>query len=130
MFVRSKLRGLLVAATLAIPVFALSSLPANAGVFLSVTVAPPALPVYVQPPLPAPGYIWTPGYWAYGDAGYYWVPGVWVSPPRAGVLWTPGLLGICGRLLRMARRLLGPPRGLLRRCELRIRLRGRRLLRW
>ena len=40
--------------------------------------APPALPVYVQPPLPAPGFIWTPGYWAYGDAGYYWVPGVWV----------------------------------------------------
>ncbi len=96
MFVRSKLRGLLVAATLAIPVFALSSLPANAGVFLSVTVAPPALPVYVQPPLPAPGYIWTPGYWAYGEAGYYWVPGVWVQPPTVGVLWTPGYWGYAG----------------------------------
>jgi WXXGXW repeat (2 copies) len=67
-----------------------------AGVFISVGFAPPALPVYVQPPLPAPGYIWTPGYWAYGDAGYYWVPGVWVQPPSAGVLWTPGYWGYGG----------------------------------
>ena len=66
---------------------------AHAGVFISVNVAPPVLPVYVQPPLPAPGYIWTPGYWAYGDAGYYWVPGVWVQPPSAGLLWTPGYWG-------------------------------------
>ena len=67
-----------------------------AGVFISVGFAPPALPVYVQPPLPAPGYIWTPGYWAYGDAGYYWVPGVWVAPPRVGLLWTPGYWGFGG----------------------------------
>jgi hypothetical protein len=39
------------------------------------------------------GYLWTPGYWAYGDAGYYWVPGAWVAPPRVGVLWTPGYWG-------------------------------------
>ena len=59
--------------------------------------APPALPVYVQPPLPEPGFIWTPDcYWAWGDAGYYWVPGVWVMPPRAGVLWTPGYWGFAG----------------------------------
>ena len=69
---------------------------AHAGVFISVSFAPPVLPVYVQPPLPAPGYIWTPGYWAYGDAGYYWVPGVWVQPPRVGVLWTPGYWGFVG----------------------------------
>ena len=43
--------------------------PASAALFVSVQIAPPALPVYVQPPLPAPGYIWTPGYWAYADAG-------------------------------------------------------------
>ena len=42
---------------------------------ISITIAPPELPVYEQPPLPAPGYIWTPGYWAYGPDGYYWVPG-------------------------------------------------------
>jgi hypothetical protein len=63
------------------------------GVGLHVTIAPPALPVYVQPPLPAPGYLWTPGYWAYGDDGYYWVPGTWVQPPNPGLLWTPGYWG-------------------------------------
>jgi WXXGXW repeat (2 copies) len=39
------------------------------AVGISVHVAPPALPVYVQPPCPTPGYLWTPGYWAYGPAG-------------------------------------------------------------
>src|SRR5208283_4471824 len=66
------------------------------GIGISVHVAPPALPVYTQPALPAAGYLWTPGYWGYGDAGYYWVPGVWVQPPRAGVLWTPGYWGFAG----------------------------------
>ena len=65
----------------------------QAGVFLSITVAPPVLPVYVQPACPGDGYLWTPGYWAYGDAGYYWVPGTWLTPPRVGVLWTPGYWG-------------------------------------
>jgi hypothetical protein len=69
---------------------------AQIGVSVSIHLAPPALPVYVQPPLPAPGYLWTPGYWSYGDAGYYWVPGVWVQPPSAGVLWTPGYWGFAG----------------------------------
>jgi WXXGXW repeat (2 copies) len=64
-----------------------------AQVGISVAIAPPALPVYVQPPIPAPGYLWTPGYWAYGPAGYYWVPGTWVQPPSVGVLWTPGYWG-------------------------------------
>jgi len=62
-------------------------------VFVSVTIAPPALPVYTQPPCPGDGYIWTPGYWAYGSEGYYWVPGTWVTPPTVGVLWTPGYWG-------------------------------------
>jgi len=56
------------------------------------TIAPPPLPVYEQPAIPAEGYIWTPGYWAYSD-GYYWVPGTWVQPPSVGVLWTPGYWG-------------------------------------
>lgn len=66
------------------------------AVGISVHVAPPALPVYVQPPCPTPGYLWTPGYWAYGPAGYYWVQGVWVAPPRIGLLWTPGYWGFAG----------------------------------
>jgi hypothetical protein len=48
--------------------------------------------VYVQPPAPAEGYIWVPGYWAWDPdfADYYWVPGTWVLAPRVGYLWTPG----------------------------------------
>lgn len=69
-----------------------------AGVLVSITVAPPVLPVYAQPICPGDGYMWTPGYWAYGPAGYYWVPGAWVLAPRAGVLWTPGYWGFGGGL--------------------------------
>ncbi len=57
---------------------------------------PPPLPDYEQPPCPEDGYLWTPGYWAYGPGGYYWVPGTWVEPPRVGVLWTPGYWGFVG----------------------------------
>jgi hypothetical protein len=61
-----------------------------------VALAPPPLPVYVQPPLPAIGYIWVPGYWHYGEFGYYWVPGTWEQPPSVGLLWTPGYWGYQG----------------------------------
>jgi hypothetical protein len=68
-----------------------------AGVFISVGIAPPALPVYVQPVAPGDGYLWNPGYWAYTpETGYYWVPGVWVRPPQVGVLWTPPYWGFEG----------------------------------
>jgi hypothetical protein len=59
----------------------------------SIRIGPPALPVYAQPMCPAPGYIWTPGYWAWGAYGYYWVPGTWVLAPQPGFLWTPGYWG-------------------------------------
>jgi WXXGXW repeat (2 copies) len=62
----------------------------SAGVLVSVTIVPPVLPVYVQPACPGDGYMWTPGYWAYGPDGYYWVPGTWVVAPEPGLLWTPG----------------------------------------
>jgi hypothetical protein len=67
--------------------------PAVAQVGISVSIAPPLLPVYAQPPIPGPGYLWTPGYWAWGPFGYYWVPGTWVLPPAVGLLWTPGFWG-------------------------------------
>jgi len=38
---------------------------AQIGIGISVSFAPPALPVYEQPLCPADGYLWTPGYWAY-----------------------------------------------------------------
>jgi hypothetical protein len=63
---------------------------AQIALSINITVEPPDLPDYDQPELPGPGYIWTPGYWAWGDEGYYWVPGTWVEPPTVGLLWTPG----------------------------------------
>lgn len=54
---------------------------------------PPPLPVYEQPEIPAPNYIWVPGYWYWGPAGYYWIPGYWCAPPYYGALWTPGYWG-------------------------------------
>jgi WXXGXW repeat (2 copies) len=66
--------------------------PASVGIFVS--FGPPAIPVYVQPACPAPGYMWTPGYWAWDpDYGYYWVPGTWVPAPFVGAMWTPGYWG-------------------------------------
>jgi len=63
------------------------------AVGVSVRIGPPPLPVYAQPICPGPGYIWTPGYWAWDDDdGYYWVPGTWVVAP-VGMLWTPGYWG-------------------------------------
>ncbi len=73
-----------------LPALAVVSPAPSYAQLISITIAPPVLPVYVQPAIPAPGYIWTPGYWAYADAGYYWVPGTWVLPPTPGLLWTPG----------------------------------------
>ncbi len=83
------LTGLLGAPLLSAP------LPAAAfvSIGISVGIAPPPLPVYVQPVAPGPGYIWTPGYWAWDGTEYYWVPGTWVLPPEVGVLWTPGWWG-------------------------------------
>src|SRR6204780_4979580 len=77
--------------------FAVLALPAPAlaqiAVGVSVHIGPPAIPVYEQPICPGDGYLWTPGYWAYGDDGYFWVPGTWVMAPEAGLLWTPGYWG-------------------------------------
>ena len=75
---------------------ALCGSPAFAGVLISVKVAPPPIAVFDQPPCPGDGYIWTPGYYQYGDYGYYWVSGAWVLPPSVGLLWTPGYWGLAG----------------------------------
>jgi hypothetical protein len=66
---------------------------AQIGVGISIRIAPPELPVYEQPICPGDGYIWTPGYWSYGDDDYFWVPGTWVVAPEVGYLWTPGYWG-------------------------------------
>src|SRR5712691_11778605 len=86
------LTQLLVALVLVTPV---SAAQAQVVVGVSIRIAPPLLPVYVQPPIPGPGYIWTPGYWAWDPyvRDYYWVPGTWVLAPAVGLLWTPGYWG-------------------------------------
>jgi hypothetical protein len=70
--------------------------PGPGVVDASISMAPPPLPAYDQPLCPGPGYVWTPGYWAYSAGGYYWVPGTWVLPPAVGLLWTPGYWGYEG----------------------------------
>src|SRR5579863_354908 len=61
---------------------------------ISIDAEPPPLPIYAQPVIPEPGYMWVPGYWAWSDdVGYYWVPGTWVLPPEPDLLWTPGYWG-------------------------------------
>lgn len=92
----SKFRGAALAAILAAAT-APATLPASASaqvaVGISVGAPPPPLPIYDQPPIPGPGYIWTPGYWAWDYPGYYWVPGTWVLAPEPGFLWTPAWWG-------------------------------------
>ena len=63
---------------------------AHAQVLIRITTPPPPLPVYVQPIIPGPDFIWVPGYWAWSEFGYFWVPGTWVRAPAPGLLWTPG----------------------------------------
>jgi hypothetical protein len=79
---------------LVIPAALSSPSAAQSGVVVSVRIGPPPLPIYAQPLCPGPGYLWTPGYWAWSDDdGYYWVPGTWVLAPEVGYLWTPGYWG-------------------------------------
>ena len=90
---------------LALPLFALAmsaALSARAQISISVNIAPPPLPVYEQPVIPADGYLWTPGYWSWNpsDNDYYWVPGTWVLAPAPGLLWTPGYWGYAGGAYR------------------------------
>ena len=89
---KHQMSRLLIVASLAVLIPASSF----AAVAISITIAPPVMPVYVQPACPGDGYMWTPGYWSWGDAGYYWVPGVWVMAPQPGLLWTPGYWGFGG----------------------------------
>jgi len=70
--------------------------PADADAEMQASEAPPPLPAYEQPACPGDGYLWTPGYWAFGVGGYYWVPGTWIMPPRVGLFWTPGYWGLVG----------------------------------
>lgn len=81
-----------IAAMTAAVALAVAPAKSHAGVFVNISIAPPAIPVYEQPICPGPDYIWTPGYWQWDAevADYYWIPGTWVAAPQPGYLWTPG----------------------------------------
>jgi hypothetical protein len=91
--IRSSVLALMLSAAPA----AIFVVPANAqvSVDIRVDVAPPPLPYYEQPVIPADGYLWVPGYWAWDPVAvdYYWVPGTWVEPPQRDLLWTPSYWG-------------------------------------
>lgn len=79
----------------ALPAYMAVPAQAQIAIDVRVDVPPPPLPYYEQPPMPAEGYIWAPGYWAWDPAAldYYWVPGTWVEPPQPELLWTPAWWG-------------------------------------
>lgn len=100
---RNTFRKLIFAAVLAI-----TSAHSFAAVVASIAVAPPRLRVYMQPPCPGEGYIWTPGYWTYRAAGYVWVPGAWVLAPQPGYLFTPGYWALADGMYIWHRGYWGP----------------------
>lgn len=106
-------------AALFAPALLAISAAAFAQFSISVSFAPPELPVYEQPLCPGDGYLWTPGYWADAgdDDGYYWVPGTWVMTPEPGLLWTPAYPIGVGPVADMPSTRATGAR-LLRRCQL------------
>jgi hypothetical protein len=95
MHITSSIRSLLFAVIVLTLVVLTMPTASVAQIGIAISIGPPALPVYEQPPCPAEGYLWTPGYWAYDYdvSDYYWVPGTWVLAPQVGFLWTPGWWG-------------------------------------
>lgn len=86
---RSKpLHRCLFASSLALALL-LSASPVQAATAISISVNTAPLPVYEQPLCPGPGYVWTPGYWAWNGGDYYWVAGGWMPAPVVR-LWTSG----------------------------------------
>jgi WXXGXW repeat (2 copies) len=66
----------------------IASSRAHAGARVFLQIGPPAPLAVVAPVAPAPyGYVWQPGYYAWGGAAYRWVPGVWSRPPFSRAAW-------------------------------------------
>ncbi len=66
---------------------ALTTGVAFAKVHVYVGFGPPAPIVETQPPMPGPGYVWTPGYYNYVNGNYVWTHGTWVVPPHGHHRW-------------------------------------------
>ncbi len=50
---------------------------------------PPPAPIVEVVPAPRPGYVWTPGYWAWEGHRHVWVQGAWIAE-RPGYSYAPG----------------------------------------
>jgi len=68
----------------------LMSRPDHAEAAVIIGVAPPAPIVEIMPRVPAPGYVWRPGYWCWGAGRYVWVRGVYIAAPRPAAVWVSG----------------------------------------
>jgi len=64
--------------------------PSNVSAQIVISVGPPQIPVYAQPPSPGEAFVWAPGHWGRNPSGYAWIEGSWLMPPSPGMLWTPG----------------------------------------
>jgi hypothetical protein len=71
------------------PPVAVEPAPAPDASVEVVTEAPPAPQVEVQVAAPGPGFIWTPGYWAW-HGRWVWVGGRWAHPPHRHAVWVAG----------------------------------------
>ena len=105
--------------------FALVVLAISAAAYgqigISITFASPELPVYEQPPVPGDGYVWTPGYWAYGDDDLLGTGHVGDgSGTRSAV--DSRLLGLGWQRIRFLRWVLGSACRVLWRDQLRLRI--------
>ena len=59
----------------------------GAGVYVGPGYGPPAPAADVVVGVaPAPGYLWTAGYWGWLGGRYVWNPGRWIAP-RPGYRW-------------------------------------------
>lgn len=58
---------------------------AQAGVVISIDVAPPPPRVEVVPP-PRVGYVWAPGHWEWVGGRHAWIEGAWL-PARPGYVY-------------------------------------------
>ena len=72
--------GLLIAA-------ASTSAFARVDVAIVLSVPPPA-PMLEVVPVPRPGYVWVPGYWAWHRDRHIWIRGQWVLE-HPGYVWVP-----------------------------------------
>jgi len=91
---KTRLPAVLALLSVVLPALAFSQVSAEVRVEtpevrVEASGAPPGPRAEVQPPAPAPGYVWVSGHWRWEHGGYAWRPGHWARPPSAGAVWVP-----------------------------------------